>query len=296
MRVLITGANGMLGIDLGAQLEAAGHDVIRTDVGAREGMRVKSWEPMDITDTASVAKTVLQHQPDAIIHGAAYTDVDGCERNPDLAYRVNALGTWNLAAVCGAHQITLAYVSTDFVFDGTKTTPYTEFDAPHPLGHYGASKLAGERYVAQLCRKHFIARTAWLFGAHGPSFPAKMLELAKTRTELNVVCDQTGSPTHTVDLSQTLIALLDSPLYGTYHVTNAGSCSWNQLAQKTLELAGVKNLEIKPIPASQWPRPTQVPPYSVLRRYTLELQGRDNLRPWQQALAEFIHLRQQPGV
>lgn len=291
MRVLVTGANGMLGLDLCPLLEQAGHQVIRTDVSVREGMNVPSWEPLDITNTAAVFQTILKHQPDAVIHPAAYTDVDGCTRNPDLAYRVNAFGTWNLASVCGAHNIILAYISTDFVFDGTKTTPYTEFDTTNPLSPYGASKLAGERFVTQLCRKHFIARTSWLFGVHGKSFPGTMIHLAQTRNELNIVCDQVGSPTHTIDLSKTLISLLDSPLYGTYHITNSGSCSWYDLAKRTLELAGATGTEVKPMPASQWPSPTQRPAYSVLRHYALELQGRDNLPPWQQALEHYIQRR-----
>ncbi|HZO91334.1 MAG TPA: dTDP-4-dehydrorhamnose reductase [Chthonomonadaceae bacterium] len=293
MRVLVTGANGMLGIDLCSLLEAAGHEVVRTDIAIREGLSVPAWEPLDITDTQAVFHAVLRHQPDAVIHTAACTDVDGCERHPDTAYRLNALGTWNVAAVCGGHHITLIYLSTDFVFDGTKTTPYTEFDTPNPINHYGASKLAGERFVTQLCRKHFIARTAWLFGVHGKSFPNTILNLAKTRTELPVVTDQIGSPTHTVDLARVLLSLLDSPLYGTYHITNAGSCSWFELARKTLELAGITSMEVKPIPASQYPSPTHRPAYSVLRHYALELQSRDNLRPWQQALADFLALREQ---
>ena len=156
MRVLVTGANGMLGLDLGAMLEGAGHEVLRTDVSKREGMEVPEWLPLDITNTEQVQQFVKEHSPDAIFHGAAYTDVDGCERNPDLAYKVNGLGTWNLAAVAAERNIPILYISTDFIFDGKKETPYTEMDAPNPLGHYGASKLAGERYVAQLCRKHFI--------------------------------------------------------------------------------------------------------------------------------------------
>ncbi|HZP84524.1 MAG TPA: dTDP-4-dehydrorhamnose reductase [Chthonomonadaceae bacterium] len=292
MRVLVTGANGMLGLDLCAVLEQAGHDVVRTDMAVREGISVPTWEQMDITDTQAVQHVVLRHQPDAVIHVAAYTDVDGCERHPDLAFRVNAFGTWNLAAVCGAHHVTLVYISTDFVFDGTKRTPYTEFDTPNPISHYGASKLAGERFVAQLCRQHFIVRSAWLFGAQGAKcFPDTMLKLAATRKELSVVIDQIGCPTHTLDLSRALIELLESPLYGTYHITNSGSCSWFEFAQKTLELAGVQNVEVKPMPASLWPSPTRRPAYSVLRHYALELQGRDNLRPWQMALAEYLTLR-----
>lgn len=283
----------MLGTDLCALLEAAGHSVIRTDVTAQAGVHTPPWEPLDITDTQAVMQAVQRHQPDAVTHLAAYTDVDGCERNPELAHRVNALGTWNLAAACGAHHVMLVYISTDFIFDGTKRTPYTEFDTPNPLSHYGCSKLAGERFVAQLCRQHFIVRAAWLFGVHGKSFPATMLNLAKTRSELSVVTDQVGCPTFTPDLSRALVALLESPLYGTYHITNAGSCSWFEFAHKTLELAGVTSMQLKPIPASMWPSPTRRPAYSVLRHYALELQGRDNLRPWQQALAEFLTLRAQ---
>jgi dTDP-4-dehydrorhamnose reductase len=295
MRVLVTGANGMLGIDLCALLEAGGHEVVRTDVAVREGHAVPPWEALDITDTPAVARCLLGHQPDAVIHTAAYTDVDGCERNPDLAYRINALGTWNLASVCGSHHITLVYVSTDFVFDGTKGEPYTEFDTPNPLSRYGASKLAGEQFVRQLCRQHFIARTAWLFGVHGPSFPAKMLEQAKTKSALEVVVDQVGCPTHTRDLAQTLASLLRSPLYGTYHITNAGSCSWYEFAKTTLELAGVENVVVHPMPADRWPSPTKRPAYSVLRRYALEMQGRDNLRPWPEAVREFLALRAKHG-
>jgi dTDP-4-dehydrorhamnose reductase len=291
MKVLVTGANGMLGIDLCAALLAAGHQVVRTDVGARPGATVPPWEEMNITDLNSVTSVILHHQPDAVVHSAAYTDVDGCTRDPDLAYRINGLGTWNVAAVCGQHNITMAYISTDFVFDGTKQEPYTEFDAVNPLSPYGASKLAGEKVTAQLCRKHFIVRTSWLFGVHGKSFPATMINLAKTKTELSIVCDQTGSPTHTVDLANTVTTLLSSPLYGTYHVTNSGHCTWYELAKRTLELAGVTTTEVKPIPASAWPSPTIRPAYSVLRHYSLELQGRDNLPPWERALEHFISLR-----
>jgi dTDP-4-dehydrorhamnose reductase len=292
MRVLMTGANGMLGRDLCRLLEQAGHDVIRTDRAASHTTPDVAWEPLDVTDTDAVRHSLLHHQPDVVIHAAACTDVDGCEREPERAYKLNALGTWNVAAVCGGHHITLAYISTDFVFDGAKTTPYTEFDAPHPLSHYGASKLAGERFVAQLCRQHFIVRTAWLFGIHGgKSFPDRILELAQTHKERFVVTDQVGSPTYTIDLSRALIDLLPSPLYGTYHITNAGQCSWYELAKKTLELAGETRMEVKPCPASQYASPTRRPAYSVMRRFALELQGKDNLRPWQQALADFIDRR-----
>lgn len=291
MRVLVTGANGMLGLDLCPLLEQAGHTVLRTDIGFREGMTIPEWEPLDITDTAAVLACIAKHKPDTVIHTAAYTDVDGCERDPERACRINGLGTWNIAAACAENDARLVFISTDFVFDGAKTTPYTEFDTPHPLNHYGTSKLAGEKFVAQLCRRHFILRTAWLFGVHGPCFPAKMLELAKTRKEISVVVDQIGSPTHTVDLAKTAVGLLDSLLYGTYHVTSAGSCSWHEFAQKTFALAGITGVEVHPMPASQWPSPTRRPAYSVLRHYALELQGKDNLPAWEDALADYLRLR-----
>lgn len=291
MRVLVTGANGMLGTDLCAMLQAGGHDVVRTDVAAQAHVAPTSWERLDITDLHNVAEVILRHQPDCVVHTAAWTDVDGCERDPDRAYRLNTQGTWNVAAVCGGHNITLAYVSTDFVFDGTKGVPYTEFDPVNPLSHYGASKLAGEKLVAQLCRKHFVVRTQWLYGIHGKCFPATMLRLAQTRAEIPVVCDQIGSPTHTVDLARTLIMLLHSVLYGTYHVSNAGHCSWSDFARHTLDLAGLTQIYVKPIPASEYPSPTRRPAYSVLRRLALELQGHDNLPPWQQALKEYMALR-----
>ena len=290
MRVLVTGANGMLGTDLCEMLEAAGHEVVRTDVAAHNGDREYKWESLDITDTHQVARCLLNHQPNCVIHAAAYTDVDGCERNPDLAFRVNGLGTWNIASVCGAHHITLIYISTDFVFDGSKGEPYTEFDPSNSLNHYGASKLAGEQYVRQLCRQHFVARTAWLFGIHGPSFPSKMLELAKTRTDLSVVVDQVGCPTYTRDLVHALLELLPSQLYGTYHITNAGACSWYEFAKTTLELAGV-NITVHPMPADKWPSPTKRPHYSVLRNYAFELQGRKLLRPWKDAVVEYLGRR-----
>jgi dTDP-4-dehydrorhamnose reductase len=288
MKVLVTGANGMLGIDLCAELETAGHAVVRADATVRDGLTVPAWVHVDVTNTREIEECILYHQPDAVIHAAAYTDVDACERNPDLAHRVNALGTWNVAAVCGAHRITLVYISTDFVFDGSKQAPYTEFDTPNPLSHYGASKLAGERFVASLCHRHFIVRSSWMFGVHGKNFPDTILRKAASQREIGVVCDQFGSPTYAPDLSRALISLLESPLYGTYHITNSGHCCWYEFAKKAVELAGLKNVEVKPMPAELWPSPTKRPAYSVLRHYALELQGKDNLPPWSQALAHFI--------
>lgn len=270
----------MLGNDLRKAL-GADHELILTDV-------VGDVVPMDITNTADVMNTISASRPDVVIHAAAYTDVDGCEREPDKAYRVNGVGTWNIATACRENDAAMVYVSTDFVFDGEKTEPYTEYDRTNPLGHYGGSKLAGERHVRELCPRHFITRTAWLYGEHGKNFPYTIMNASKTRKELKVVADQIGSPTSTVDLAATIKDLISSPMYGTYHVTNSGSCSWYEFAKEILRIAGITDVEVKPILAEDWPSPTKRPKYSVLRRYSLELQGRDNLRPWQEALKEFI--------
>jgi dTDP-4-dehydrorhamnose reductase len=280
LKIIITGACGMLGTDL--QSAFAGHELVLTDV-------LGDVTPMDITDTAQVMDVVGSNRPDVIIHAAAYTDVDGCERDPDTAYKVNGLGTRNVAAACCNLDAVMVYISTDFVFDGEKCEPYTEYDQTNPLGHYGASKLVGEQVVSELCPRHFITRTAWLYGEHGKNFPYTMLNAAKTRKELSVVSDQIGSPTFTVDLAAAIRDLVTGPpLFGTYHITNSGSCSWYDFAKEIFRLSGITDVEVTPILSEDWPSPTKRPKYSVLRHRALELQGRDNLRPWQEALKDFI--------
>lgn len=286
MRVLVTGANGMLGTDLCAALRAAGLEPLPT-------ARADPAAPLDVTDFAAVKETLARLRPDIVIHCAAYTHVDEAERDPDAAYRVNAQGSWNVAAVCAERDIPLCALSTDFVFDGTKDGPYTEFDAPNPINQYGASKRAGEDCVRQLCRKHWIVRTAWLFGLHGRCFPDSILRAAETRSELRVVADQRGSPTYTADLAEALVRLIRSPLYGTYHVTNAGAATWYDFARKALELAGREDVRVVPILASEWPSPVRRPANSVLRNYAQELQSAPLLRPWEESLAEFIQKRQE---
>ncbi|HEV2473849.1 MAG TPA: dTDP-4-dehydrorhamnose reductase [Chthonomonadales bacterium] len=288
MRVLVTGANGMLGTDLCEMLETAGHEVVRTDIAARPEVDCADWLPLDITDIGAVRAILTETRPDCVIHTAAYTDVDGCERQPDRAFQANTLGTWCVASVCAARDILLVYISTDFVFDGTKTAPYTELDRPNPINHYGASKLGGEWFVSQLCRRYFVARTAWLYGTEGRCFPGRMIEFARSKTEINVVADQFGSPTYTRDLAAAAIELLDCSNFGIYHIVNSGSCSWAELAARTLELAGIRTMRIQPIPASEYPSPTRRPVNSVLRRYALELQNRDNMRPWHDALKDYV--------
>ena len=279
MRVLITGGAGMLGRDL--QEALSGHDVVPTDVTS--GLRA-----LDITDALQASAVISDVRPQVVVHAAAYTDVDGCQRDPATAFRVNADGTRNVADACAANDASLVYISTDFVFDGEKGEPYDESDVPNPLGHYGASKLEGEARVREFCPEHLIVRTAWLYGVHGKSFPSTMISLAKTGREIRVVADQIGSPTFTVDLARKIRQMVDLSLRGTCHVTNKGSCSWHEFAVTTLALAGITDVEVKPIGSGEWPSPTRRPKNSVLSHGMLKAQGLDDLRSWDEALADFV--------
>lgn len=257
------------------------HEVIPTDV-------LPECEKLDIADTENVFEVTRRHAPHMVIHCAAMTDVDGCERDPDSAHKLNAIGTWNLACACVSVGAAIAYVSTDYVFDGEKGEPYTEFDPVNPISAYGASKLAGERAVVELCNNHYIVRTSWLFAPHGKNFALSILRAAESKPELRVVSDQEGSPTYAKDLAEFLASLVGSPLYGVYHYTNRGSCSWHEFASHILESAGKTNVNVVPIRSEEWPTPTRRPRYSVLRHYRMELLGRDAARPWQEAVAEFV--------
>lgn len=289
MRILITGAAGMLGTDAGRIFSEYGYEVIPTDVGPAAVGEIRS---LDITDFGATREFFAETRPDLVFHGAAYTNVDGCERDPDLAHKVNALGTWNVASAAEESGAALVAISTDFVFDGTKRERYTEFDAPNPLSHYGASKLAGENLARAACRRCYVIRTSWLYGIHGKNFPYTILNLAKTKPELPIVADQFGTPTYTVDLVEAIIAIVQTPLYGVYHVSNGGETNWQGFAEAILEKNGLSGVRVTPITSEDYAQrfgsPTKRPAYSVLRHYALELQGKDTFRPWEEALDAFL--------
>jgi dTDP-4-dehydrorhamnose reductase len=274
MKILVTGAKGMLGTDLSARL-AREHEVIGWDI-----------KELDITDTCGVS-AICALQPELIAHCAAYTNVDGCEQDPERAYKINTLGTWNVARAAQQCAAALIYVSTDFVFDGEKGEPYDEFDRPHPIGVYGQSKFAGEELVKQLLTRYFIVRTSWLFGKNGKNFVNTIWEQAKKGDPLRIVSDQVGRPTYTMDLAEVIVGLIANPLYGIYHVTNSGECSWAEFAEEIVRQAGLKNAVI-PISSAEWPTPTRRPKNSRLRHLALEMQGKDNLRSWPEALRDFL--------
>lgn len=286
MRILVTGACGMLGRLVAAELRGK-HDVVATDV-------LPDCEQMDIADVDQVFGVVTRQKPDLVIHCAAMTDVDGCERDPDRAFKLNGVGTWNLACACASVGAEIIYVSTDYVFDGEKGEAYTEFDSPNPMSAYGGSKLAGEKAVMELCPRHYIVRTSWVFAPHGKNFALTILNAAEKKIAnndhepLRVVEDQVGSPTYAKDLAGFLCSLVGSPLYGLYHFTNGGACSWYEFASKIIETAGRTQVRVLPIKTEDWPTPTRRPKYSVLRHYRMELLGRDTARPWEDAVAEFV--------
>ncbi len=279
MPVLVTGAEGMLGRLVCAELKNKRIEYVPADI-------IGDNAHIDIADPDDVFEFMGKINPEAVINCAAMTNVDGCETETDLAYKLNAVGPQNLACACASYGAVLTHVSTDYVFDGKKGEPYTEFDKPNPLGVYGASKLAGEEAVREICPSHYIVRTSWLYAPHGKNFALTMLRLAETRDEIKVVADQYGSPTYAKDLAEFLVFLHGSPMFGTYHFTNSGVCSWYEFAAAILEGAG-KQVKVTPISTEEYPTPTERPKYSVLRHYRMELMGLDKARPWQETVKEF---------
>ncbi len=278
MRILITGANGMLGTDLVQQLSA--HKLITL-----------TQDDLDITDRTATMTIVNEHRPEVIINAAAFTNVDRCEDAIDDAYKVNALGPRNLAIAASAVGASLVHISTDYVFSGDQPDARREYDETRPVSIYGKSKLAGEIAVRQHNANHFIVRTAWLYGFAGNNFVTTMLRLARERGEVSVVDDQVGSPTYTVDLAKAIAHLLATNAYGTYHLSNAGVCSWYEFAKAIFKLAKV-DVNVNPITSDQLARKAKRPSYSVLDNQMWRLQGFAPLRDYQEALADYLFLLQ----
>ena len=277
-RLLITGADGMLGTEI--QRQAAGlYDLIPTDIGE-----------MDVGDLGQVRSVVDKECPDLIIHGGALTNVDLCETEPDLAYRVNALGSRNVAAAAALQDIPILYVSTDYVFAGDRQTPYLEFDPVAPRSVYGRSKLAGEVAVRELSAGRFwIVRTQWIYGFNGKNFVDTILDAARAGRPLKVVDDQVGCPTWARDLAACLLLILDQePAPGIYHCSSNGSCSWYDFTRAILQAAGVEPVSLEPMSSSELDRPAPRPAHSVLRNYCLEQTLGDPMPDWQSALAAYI--------
>jgi dTDP-4-dehydrorhamnose reductase len=276
MRVLVTGAGGQVGQELSRVLSSHIVDAL-------------TKEDMDITNEYVTAKAIDSFQPEVVIHTAAYTNVDGCERDPETAIRVNSEGTRNVAVASRQVGASLVYISTDYVFDGTKGEPYVESDTPNPLGWYGRSKLAGEENVRLLTTKHQIVRTAWVFG-NGNTFVRNILRRAAGGQEMFGVTDEVGSPTWARDLAIGLSQLIEHQQYGTFHLTNSGSVSRYdymteilRLAEYSLPVVGLDTVEFQ----KRFPLPTRRPQYSVLANQNAAALG-ITLRPWRAALKDFL--------
>ena len=273
MRILITGAAGMLGLDVQRAAEQEGHETVPL-----------TRSQLDVTDPAAVADAVGGADVDVVINCAAWTNVDGAESEPEQAAAVNGAGAGNLAAAAAAAGAWLVHISTDYVFDGDKASPYVESDPVAPVSAYGRSKLDGERAVAAAAPgRHTIVRTAWLFGAGGRCFPKTILRAASQRPELTVVSDQIGCPTFTGHLATALVTVAAQRTPGVLHVAGGGQCSWHEFAAAIVAAAGV-DCPVRPIPTSEYPLPARRPANSVL----VSERGAPVLPDWRAGLEQFM--------
>ena len=272
MRIVITGAHGQLGSALQSVL--SDHELILKDLPA-----------FDLTGPHCETE-IVESAPDVILHAGAYTNVDGAEKEPDRAHAVNVEGTAAVARAAQRLRGRLLYVSTDYVFDGRKTSPYDEEDQPNPLNVYGLTKYEGEMAAMRQCENTLVVRTAWLYGHAGKNFVKTIMRAAAEQPLLEVVADQRGCPTHAGDLAQALHALLKSDLRGICHVTNSGDCTWHELAEAIVRLMGLRT-DVRPITTAQAGRPAKRPAYSVLGHRRLEL-VQPALPHWQTALQRYM--------
>lgn len=294
MKILITGCRGQLGRELQAQLAAEGSELGPLPERLRRAtVLAVDVEELDITDRDATMSYIRRHQPETVINCAAYTNVDGCETNRDDAYRVNALGARNLAMACEKVGARFIHISTDYVFSGAENggVALDECALPAPVSAYGQTKRLGEEYVQKFCRRHFIVRTAWLYGYRGKNFVKTMVNLAKTHDQITVVNDQLGNPTNAVDLAHHLLKLAVSHEYGIYHCTGNGVCSWYDFAREIIRLSG-EDCRVLPISsaeyAAQHPQAARRPAWSALDNRALRCTAGDEMRPWQEAIRAYF--------
>jgi dTDP-4-dehydrorhamnose reductase len=283
-KILLTGCEGMLGQALVRSLSGGDFFLEGTDIKGAVNIA-------DITDNASVSSLIKRIKPDIVIHTAAYTDVDGCEGNPQWAYLVNEEGTRNIATACRETGAFLIYTSSNYVFDGKKKNPYTEEDTPNPISVYGNSKLKGEQHIRTTLDKYLIIRTSWLFGSGGRNFVDAILDKAKEERRLSVVDDQKGSPTYTADLANTIKILLPSIKNASIkilNITNSGACSWYEFAREILKVGGMTNVSLKTAASNEIGRPAKRPSMSILDNSRLRSIYAIAMPSWQNALLRYI--------
>lgn len=276
MKLLVTGVKGQLGYDVCKVLSARGIEHRGVDI-----------EDFDITNAQAAHDYIAAYRPDGVIHCSAWTAVDRAEDELEKVRAVNAEGSRNIASVCKEIGAKLVYISTDYVFPGTGERFYEPDDPTGPLGAYGVTKLEGEQAVQALLERYFIVRVSWVFGKNGSNFIKTMLRLAETKSELNVVCDQIGSPTYTADLAPLLCDMVVSEKYGVYHATNEGICSWAEFAEEIFRLAG-KDVKVNPVPTSEYPTRAARPLNSRMSKAKLEEMGFSRLPDWHNALVRYL--------
>ena len=288
MKILVTGAKGQLGTEIIKCLERG-----VTELGTPDVLKEKNEiiahdvDTLDITDTEAVIALFERERPEAVINCAAYTNVNKCETERELAFKVNAIGPRNLAIAAQRVGAKLVHVSTDYVFRGDGSVPYVEWDRTEPVSVYGRSKCLGEEYVRDFCSRFFIVRTAWLYGYYGPNFVKTMLKIASEKGACRVVCDQRGNPTNAADLAHHILKLLTTEEYGIYHGTGEGECSWFEFTQKIVEYAGI-DATVTPCTTDEYPTPAKRPAYSSLDNMMLRATVGNEFREWKCALKHFI--------
>ena len=271
MKVLVTGANGMLGQDLCPILEDIDYEVIETDINN-----------LDIVNELLTHKVMSNEKPDVVIHCAAYTNVDKAEEEFEQAKLINVVGTENIAKACAKNDAILVYISTDYIFDGKKQAPYEVDDKPNPINNYGLTKFQGEEVVKKYCKDYYIARTSWLYGHHGKNFVETMIA-HKNDEVLKVVNNQIGCPTWTVELANGIIKMLEEFEYGTYHICGSGQTSWYEFAKEIFEYLDI-SVNLQPCKTEDYLRPAKRPQYSAMNNHKI-------CRNWKQALHDYLDLR-----
>ena len=278
MKVLVTGVKGQLGYDVVKDLEKRGHQPIGVD-----------RDEMDLMDNDAIRTFIMELKPEAIIHCAAYTAVDKAEEEVETCYQINAESVKVISECAKELDVKLIYISTDYVFDGTKEGEYVETDLPNPINVYGASKLKGEQSVQDLLEKYYIVRISWVFGVNGNNFIKTMRRLGSERDELNIINDQVGSPTYTADLAPLLVDMMETDKYGIYHVTNEETCSWYEFANEIFKQSGIE-VKTNPITTDQYPTAAKRPMNSRMSKAKLKANGFNLLPTWQEALAHYLKL------
>jgi dTDP-4-dehydrorhamnose reductase len=287
VKILVTGAGGMLGSDFCPVLEESGHEVV-----------AYTHEQLDVQRLDEVRRLISTARPDCVIHTAAFTNVDESERNPEAAYGANTLGAWNVALACAQSEAVMVYVSSCGIFDGQKAEPYTEFDPPAPLTHYHRSKYLGEQLVAAHCPRQFTVRPGWLFGGsiqHRRNFVEARRREALAKPEIVSAKDKFGSPTYTVDFARQVIELIGTEAYGTYHVAGVGSASRYEYVREIIKQLGSPS-EVRAVGSDFFPRSAPVPESEALDNACLRLRGILRMRPWEEAIEDYVKRRLLPEL